>query len=327
VTHIGIFAGEKVVTAAVPRPGGRCAEAGRGLSRERLDTLLLECAARAGADVYQPCSAEGLCGDGNAYRVQADWLPTGAGIEWRTRLVVLAHGSWEMGALPSQHRPPGRATDLLAFKAHYRGGSLQPGLMSLLTMPGAYGGIVHCSGGRFSLSFCVRRDALGEIRRRAPGLGAGEAVVTWAQEHCRGAREALAGAELDGPWLAAGPLQPGVRLRLGHGIFPVGNIAGEVHPAAAEGISIAMQSAWLLASRLIAWRNAGGAWPALAEVGASYTRAWRRAFAPRIHAGSIIAEWSMRPTAVAGVIPFLRYFPHLLSLGARLTGKARLVKQ
>ena len=61
---------------------------------------------------------------------------------------------------------------------------------------------------------------------------------------------ALAGAEREGPWLASGPLRPGVRLGQGDGIFRVGNAAGEAHPIVGEGISMALQSAFVLAALL-----------------------------------------------------------------------------
>ena len=323
VTHIGLFAGEHVLTAPVPRVGG---EAGRGWAREQLDALLLARAAEAGVDVWQPCSATGLSRDGAGYRLQAERLPGREIVELRALVVVLAHGSWETGALPSQRRwPRAQPSDLLAFKAHFRGGAPAAGVMPLIALPGAYGGMAPCGGGRFNMSICIRRDVLTALRRRFPGQSAGEAAADFAEAHCRGLREALVGAVRDGPWLAAGPLRPGIRLQMGHGVFPVGNLAGEVQPAIAEGISIAMQSAWLLARRLIAWRAAGGAWADLAAVGASYGRAWRRAFAPRIRAGVVIAHWSMRPRAVAGMLPLLRCFPQLLTLGARFTGKATCV--
>jgi flavin-dependent dehydrogenase len=320
VTHAGLFAGAYIVTAPLPRPGS---EPGRGLAREKLDTILLRRAAEAGACVWQPYTAVGLVRDGQEHRVRAEHLHTRAAVELRARVVVLAHGSWDVGELPSQRdRPPPRASDLLAFKTHYRGGSLQPGLMPLMALPGGYGGIAHCESERFSLSFCIRRDMLAAVRGRYPGVSAGEAVANHAQEHCRGVREGLVGAEQDGPWLAAGPIHPGIRLRIGHGVFPVGNYAGEPQPATAEGISIAMQSAWLLARRLIAWRDADGVWDDLSAVGVSYARAWRRWFAPRVRAGAVIAQWLVRPTPVAALMPLLRTFPQLLTLGARLTGKA-----
>ena len=135
-------------------------------------------------------------------------------------------------------------------------------------------------------------------------------------------REALRDAHREGPWLAAGPIRPGVRLNWRPGLYPVGNAAGEAHPVIAEGISIAMQSAWLLVQELLANGRAPGG---LARVGERYAARWRRAFVPRLRASTAIAYWAMNPLALTGSIPFLRLFPRLLKLGARLTGKVNRV--
>src|SRR5207253_2767244 len=72
------------------------------------------------------------------------------------------------------------------------------------------------------------------------------------KQFCRGAREALEGARMEDDWLSAGPIRPGIRHCGLDGIFLVGNAAGEAHPVVAEGIGMAMQSAWLLCECLTA---------------------------------------------------------------------------
>jgi flavin-dependent dehydrogenase len=130
----------------------------------------------------------------------------------------------------------------------------------------------------------------------------------------------LDGADRTGGWLAAGPLRPGIRVGANDGLFAVGNTAGEAHPVVAEGISMAMQSAWLLTRRLITVGPSHRDWNA---VGRDYAASWRRAFAPRVRVAAICAHWAMRPAAVAAVLPLLRTFPDLLRFGARLSGKVR----
>jgi flavin-dependent dehydrogenase len=137
--------------------------------------------------------------------------------------------------------------------------------------------------------------------------------------------ETLAGATRAGPWLAAGPIRPGIRVRPCGGLFLVGNAAGEAHPVVAEGISMAMQSGWLLAEHLTAWRRRSGRREALVAVGAAYARAWRRSFGPRIWTAAAVAAWAMHPTAVASSLPLLRRLPSVLTWGARFSGKATRV--
>ncbi len=326
VRRVGLFAGERVLSAELPRPGAR-AEWGRALAREHLDTLLLAEASRAGAEVRQPCAVVGLRAEGEHFRCLAEGTDGGRPHELRSRVLIAAHGSWETGSLPTQpaRRPP-RASDLFGFKAHFQGSDLPADLMPLLAFPGGYGGMVHCDDGRVSLSCCVRRDWLGRLRRGAHACG-GEAVLGHILDSCAGARRALAGASRCGDWLGTGPIRPGIRVRPRGGLFLVGNSAGEAHPVVAEGISMAMQGAWLLAERLARWRREGGAAEALERVAVAYAAAWRRAFAPRLYASTAVAHWAMRPAAVAGALPLLRCFPGLLTWGARLSGKAARVVQ
>jgi flavin-dependent dehydrogenase len=105
----------------------------------------------------------------------------------------------------------------------------------------------------------------------------------------------------------------------------VGNAAGEAHPVVAEGITMAMQSAWLLAGRLADKRD----WirsPAVRDaVGRDYAAAWRQSFAGRIRAASLIAHWAMNKAAVRASVPLVRKLPSLLTLGARMSGKAGII--
>jgi len=249
---------------------------------------------------------------------------TGAGrLDVLAPVVIAAHGSWDTGTLPTQPaRPAPRPGDLFGFKAHFRDSDLPADLMPLLTFPGGYGGMVHSDGGRVSLSCCVRRDVVERLRHAGDG-SAGVAVLDHIIGHCAGVRRALAGAVRDGPWLATGPIRPGIRVRAEEGLFRVGNCAGEAHPVVAEGISMAMQSAWLLVERLVA---TGGRSPAhLHAVGRDYARQWRRHFGPRLRAAAVLAHWAMRPGVVLPTLPVLGCFPGLLTLGARLSGKATCV--
>jgi flavin-dependent dehydrogenase len=181
--------------------------------------------------------------------------------------------------------------------------------MPLLAFPGGYGGLVHEDGGRTSLSCCIRRDVLVEIRTRYAG-GAAQAVLAHIMATTRGVHEALAGAVQEGSFLSTGPIHPGMRPLHQDGIFFTGNIAGEAHPIIAEGISMAMQGSALLARLLIAHR------------GEDYPRSWTRRFAPRIRAASLFAHLAMNGATRTTALGLLRAAPSLIGWGARLSGKS-----
>ena len=281
IRRVGLFAGSTVLCADLPQfvhPAGW----GRALGREHLDLLLLTQAGSAGVEVRQPWTASWVRREGSALVGLAEESHGPARRPFRTPIVVAAHGSWERGCLPtqSQHRPP-LPGDLFGFKAHFQGSTLSDDLMPLLAFPGGYGGMVHTDGGRLSVSLCLRRDVLTRIRAGRTLSSAGEAVEGYLRESCLGANEILKGSRREGPWLSAGPLWFGERLHQPLGFFPVGNAAGEAHPVIAEGITMAMQSAWLLANHLQHWRRAGRKRGCLPTVAGDYAAAWIRSFRPR----------------------------------------------
>jgi menaquinone-9 beta-reductase len=324
VREVGLFAGASILSAPMPAPGGAETGWGRALSREHLDTLLLSRALEHGVTVWQPWVAVEVQKFSNGYSCRIASRHECQSEEIRARILIAAYGSWEAQTpLGKSGRSRPRASDLFRVKAHWRDSDLRRNFMPLLSFPGGYGGMVHCDGGRTSLSCCVRRDRVENCRRRYPGSSAAEAVFRHIRDSCHGVEQALRHASLDGEWLSAGPIRPGIRGCGSDGIFFVGNAAGEAHPAIAEGISMAMQSAWLLCQQLTAQRgDAVSSATALAAARREYERLWKRSFVPRVRVSTLVANWAMRPAVVACVRPLLHCLPGLLTVGARASGKS-----
>jgi len=326
VREVGLYAGKYMLAAPMPvtRTAGQCW--GHALGREHLDNLLLNNTRTAGVNVLQPCHATELSRKDGIFICRIESPGKNPARELQARVVIAAHGSWERGSLPT-HIPKQKSEsrDLLAFKAHFTQTELPPGLMPLLAFPGGYGGMVHTDHGRVSLSCCIRRDTLQQIRAQEH-QGAGEIVLGHIMEHCDGVRYALAHAQRDGAWLSSGPIRPGIRTLHHDGIFAVGNTAGEAHPIVAEGISMAMQGAWLLSELLIARREqvlSGDT----EQTGLDYAQDWRRHFAPRLRHAALFAHLAMRPAATQILLPLFQYIPGLLTLCANLSGKTtRIIK-
>lgn len=315
IRRVGFFSGD--VSAEAPMPAAGTIP-GRALGRDRLDTILLLAAKQAGVEIHQPCKALAIGRDHDLQRVTVESgkqeLMLGAPI------VVAAHGSWEPGNLPSQIERTSKSSDLFGFKAHFTGATLAPDLMPLLIFPGGYGGMVTADCGRVSISCCIRRDVLSTLRQQFGNIAAAEALSRHVLASCRGVKAVLADAELDGAWLSAGPIQPGIRACYDRDIFRVGNIAGESHPVIAEGISMALQSGWLLARELIA---AGRGCNSSEAIGDRYQKAWRRQFSTRVRAASAIARIALWPGGQAAMRAVIRNFPAALTIGAELSGKTR----
>ena len=323
IQRVGLFTGAAKLTAPMPGTPRARLGCGRALGRESLDTLLLDTAKRAGARVWQPWVAADLVKQGDEYVCRVVSREAGKSEELRARIVIAAHGSWEPGRLPTQIlRSKASDSDLFGFKARFTDASLPVDLMPLLVFPGGYGGMVQSDGGRLSLSCCVRRDQLERLRTECAGASAVEAVLQHIRENCFGVREILNGARVDGSGLSVGPIRPGIRRSPGDGIFLVGNAAGEAHPIVAEGISMAVQSAWVLCRRLIDERKQVLRGHGLREARLGYEKEWRRCFGSRLRAAAFFARVALHPASALVSRRLLERFPALLSWGARWSGKS-----
>ena len=242
----------------------------------------------------------------------------------RAPVIIAAHGSWEPGKLPSQLDKINNPSDLLGFKAHFKGASLAADLMPLLVFPGGYGGMVLADHGRLSLSCCIRRDTLAAIRADAGNCFAPPKPCTATSSIAAAApaTQSATPASTARGWRPARSV-PASAAATTDDIFRVGNIAGESHPIIAEGISMAMQSGWLLADQLVRVDASRQAERALAA--ARYSAAWRRLFATRIHAASAFAQIAVQPASARIMTAVIRLLPATLTLGAALSGKTKSV--
>jgi flavin-dependent dehydrogenase len=327
VRQVGLYAGKTMLAADMPHLRGDADDYGRALGREHLDALVLNAAATAGAELWQPWTLTEIEHAGSGFVGTAVAKGKHDAARLQARIVIAAHGSWQPGTLPTQIAAAApRGSDLFAFKAHYLDCALPAGLMPLLVFPGGYGGMVHSDGGRVSLSCCIRRDILAHCRRQWPNVKAAEAVVAHIRSVCRGADAALDRAKLDAAWMSAGPIRPGMRAMRRDGIFTVGNAAGEAHPIIAEGIGMAIQSSWLLCERLTADKAGVLSGRATAALAGDYAASWRSNFLLRLRAAAIFAQLATRPAAASLAVAILERAPTLLTLGAYLSGKAQALR-
>jgi len=334
--QVALLSGTRSVHAALPPAGQATGAWGRALGRDTLDSLLLQQARAAGVRVLQPWALHALRGQPGAWHCQlrsTDTSPIDQ--ELHTPVLIDAHGSWETLASPSPAAQPARTrqdSDLLAFKATFTGANLASGSIGVLALSGGYGGLVLADAGTSTLACCIRRDRLRSLRQDAPGLNAGEVVQAWLQRECSAVATALQGATRTSPWLACGPLAPGVRLSARDTVFRIGNAAGEAHPILGEGMSMALQSAALLCEQLLPHsgqlltRTKGHTHHTaalLADCQRRYSAAWRRNFGPRLQLAAAFAHTAMRPGATELLMALLQAWPGLLTQGARWGAKVR----
>ena len=326
------------IVADLPPCDGGPDRFGRALGRDRLDAILLGRARALGVEVLQPAKVRSLHADQRRF----DCMIEGIGrrhpqevahgrvsFSIEVSIVIDGHGSWEMDPDQGQDGSTSRAhaprfnSDLFGFKASFVSAALPRGLLPVLSFKGGYGGMVVAEGGRLTLACCIRRDTLRDCRARAPGAAAGVAIEQYLRASCPGVREVLDRAQHSGPWLSVGPLRPGIRIGSEQGPFKVGNAAGETHPLIGEGINMALQSAFLLTSRLVVQHVDSINASRSREIHRNYAVAWRGAFAHRLRLAAAYAQVAMRPELSAPATVVLRSWPPVLTKAARWAGKAR----
>jgi 2-polyprenyl-6-methoxyphenol hydroxylase-like FAD-dependent oxidoreductase len=323
---VALMRGDQTIIADMPEsPDGKY-RWGRALGRETLDTLLIERARDVGVLVLQPCSVQAIEGEVGNWHCAVRTAFSKTTLTLHTPVAIDAHGSWE--SLPSSRlhsRESRSVSNLFAFKANFRDTSLDEGLLPILSFDGGYGGMAVADGGVTTLAGCIRSDYLGAYRRASPRLRAGEVVEALLNNQCKGVRMALQGASREGAWLAVGPLDPGIRLGAVDDPFRIGNAAGEAHPIIGEGMSMALQSSWLLCGHLLGTDQpqsiASKVWQR--EVGRRYAVEWRHHFASRLRLAAAFAHLAMRPVFSAPLVALARAWPAILTVGAKWGGKVR----
>lgn len=323
--EVVLMHGHASITARLPAASSDDARYGIALGRETLDTRLMEEAVRAGVEVLQPWSVEVIEGEPGDWSCTIRAVGSNERMRLQGRVAIDAHGSWEaLSSARAEARRARRPSDLIAFKANFRGAALRAGVIAVLAFDGGYGGMVVAGDGVTTVACCIRRDRLEAIRALSSDLDAGQAVQALLVRECDGVRAALANASRDGPWLASGPIDPGIHLPGPNDPFRIGNAAAEAHPIIGEGMSMALQSAWMLGERLIE----DGAPPdgtRQRAISAGFSREWRRHFGRRLRIASLFAHAAMRPATSAAMMSIVECVPGMLTLGAKWAGKSRSI--
>jgi len=330
--RVALMRGAETIVAALPAADG-AHRWGRALGREHLDTWLGDAAESAGVSRWQPCALTSIAGAAGAFVLTVRPVgEQGAEVALAARLVIAAHGSWEPLPLERAARRDLRAaSDLFAFKANFRAAAIAADLLPVLSFPGGYGGMVVADDGIATVAGCIRDDRLQALRAASPGVRAGDVFEAMLRRECDGVASALAPATREGPWLASGPLRPGVRVGGRDdgeaAVFRIGNAAGEAHPIVGEGISMALQSAFVLAALIGPARadllDSTSAREAQRRARVAYEAIWRRRFARRLHVAAAFAHVAMRPALARAAWPLARRWPGILTAGARFSDKTR----
>ncbi len=274
------------------------AEPGRtalGLTRRRLDALLLERATAAGARVVEGAHVRSVLVEGRVARgVEA---AIGGGREQiRAALVAGADGRTSAVSRGLGLDVPGSLLRRTGLVAHYRG---IPGLERFGEMhvgPHGYAGLAPLEDGLTNVAF-VSDAAMVSGR-----TGALEAYFEQGLRALPGAWARVSVGERAGPIRGVGPMAHRTRRCAGDGFLLVGDAAGFLDPFTGEGVAEALGGALLAAPVASAALRSGGATAAALE---PYRAARRRAFWARRGVGWLVQGFIGTPRLLDYAVPRL----------------------
>ncbi|HET8728184.1 MAG TPA: FAD-dependent monooxygenase [Alphaproteobacteria bacterium] len=296
IGHVRIRAGGRDAGAALPFPA-------YGLSRRLLDERLLVHAADRGVELRRGLAVRRL------ERSNGLWQVDGV----RAPAVLLATGKHD---LRGHGRPTDAGADLIGFKMHLR---LAPGsaarlvgAVEILLYDGGYAGLQLVEGGTANLCLLVSRRGYASLGRRWDRLLArlGEATPAFAAY--------LDGAQplMDSPAAVAGipyghvhcprPADPPGLYRLGDQFAVISSFVG-------DGMAIALHSARVVVSELLAGREA-----------LAYHRTLRRDVRPAVRDARLVSSAVRGPLGRGAILAACRLAPPLMTwLAARTRMPAR----
>jgi flavin-dependent dehydrogenase len=291
VTRVRLFTHNRMAEVRLPR-------AAKGVSRHRLDTMLLAEAARRGSiierGVVAKSAADGVVsfGDGNDIAADALFLATG-----KYDLRGLARPAEARGADPS-----------LGIRVRL---GPAPGLTTLVgdaielhMIDRGYAGLVMQEDGSCNLCMAVHRSRLNEA-------GDPEKLLITIGHEVPALGDRLAFRRADAPIDAIANVPYGWRLKTGTvGLFRLGDQAGVIPSLAGEGMGIAIASGVRAAQAYLA-EGPGGA--------VRYQQRLASALARPIGLADIIRHAAESPRAAPYLLGLAGALPPLIALAARLT--------
>jgi flavin-dependent dehydrogenase len=278
-----------------------------GISRYRLDNLLLQRAATAGVEIRERAHVRDLVLDrGRVAGVEVSSESVRETI--RAPIVIGADGHHSVVSRRLGLDVPVRWPRRTGLAAHFRDLGRLGDWGELHVAEGGYAGLALLEDSLATVTLITDVDA---VAKRA---GSVDAYYAAKLAEIPIVREMVAGAERVGPIRGVGPLARQVRKRTGDGFLLVGDAAGFLDPFTGEGIYKALHGARLAAPVIVSALERGDT---SAYALAPYARAYRQAFFANTQVLRIVQAFVHSP-------PLMRYAIDRLEqrdeLGRLLTG-------
>lgn len=237
-----IFYSEKGHRADVPSELFAAGSRGAlGLSRARMDQLLLEKAAEYGVEVRQGTSVKELNLQNGSVRQVAVRDKAGKISNLSADIFIDATGRARVLSKIAEKKAginrKQKAGKWVAFKAHFNNVHMESGRCEIYFFRGGYGGLNYVEHGLANHCFLVRSDVVKQFK------GDAEAVFGEVVMRNQRVRETMRNAERTGKWIAVSVVRFGsVELTAAPNLFSVGDSAAFIDPFTGSGMLMALQS-------------------------------------------------------------------------------------
>jgi 2-polyprenyl-6-methoxyphenol hydroxylase-like FAD-dependent oxidoreductase len=321
--------------------------ASMGISRLKMDVILLKAAVNAGARLHQPARCEAVFAAGeSAVLTQAvhpcsrpgstesdvaNFTSVGQGRKGRDTRLIPARPSVRWRDLRSNQittqdtdwilvadgkgallRFAHKSTGDLGIKTHFTNVYGPRDAIELFAGHGNYGGIAAVEADRWNAAFSVPaalvRRYSGDVQKLFDWIVAGNLAL----------RARLSNATRTGPWLASPLPRFAVSDDWRSHVIPIGNAAAALEPVGGEGMGLALRSAEMAATAVISAERSGSD-QAVQNLPAEFNRLWRLR---RTICRSIAMMFSSEYVANA-VAPLMAANVGIPTAFMRLAGKAQ----
>ena len=261
-----------------------------GISRMKLDGILLHNATAAGAFAAEECVVESL-ERSNVGHVVTTRPRSGEPLRIEARLAVGAWGRWGRLDLNLGRKfTADRRQRHIGFKRHYATGLTAPDVIELHPFPGGYLGAQPIEGSRSNLCGLVHQSEISSLKGGWPRFTESLAASSTSLQRLFDAAEPL-----QDEFLSSDPVIFRAKEPVHEGAILIGDSAGLIDPLTGNGMAMAIQSAALAAPFALAILGGGDRTTLLR----AYSRAHRELFATRVRWSRLAAAGLRRPRLIA----------------------------
>jgi len=296
-----------------------------GISRARMDLILLDCAREAGVDVREGFHVsprlrrENGMGviEGKTDGAIIERFSAPAVIDASGRNGVFSNPINRAGRVDRAPQQPSRfeGSRLFGCKVHLRAVEGIRGIGELFFFRDGYGGLSDVENGRTNLCFITTEATLREAK------GDREKLLDLTMRSNPAAERRLRDAVIDGEWLGTGPITYGRRRPI-PGVISIGDAGAFIDPFTGSGILLALSSGELVAN-VISQSFAEGV-SDVDAIAKRYDQLHRARFGWRFLACALLRAVAFNPAARNALVTALTRYQSLVKLMA-LSTRQRMI--